>query len=81
MTENNKYEVSDLVTAAIEAKPTDFGAAFSDLMVDRLRNAVATKKQEIAHNMFAKKPEAGVEEVPKEAEVTPEPESNANEES
>ena len=72
MTENNKYEVADLIDAAFNQKPLDFETTFSSLMVDRLRTAVDAKKQEIALAMYAP---AGVEEdnVP--------PEEEANEES
>lgn len=52
MVENNKYDLTDLVVSAIEQKPSDFETAFNDLIVDRIHNAIETKKIEIAHQMY-----------------------------
>ena len=32
MSEDNKYELNDLVVAALDQKPLDFEAAFNDLI-------------------------------------------------
>jgi hypothetical protein len=52
MTDNNKYDISNLVVSAIEQKPLDFEAAFNDLIVDRLHTAIENKKIEIAQQMY-----------------------------
>ena len=52
MSEDNKYSVNDLISAAIEQKPTDFEDNFNSLMLDRIKSAVETRKQEIATSMF-----------------------------
>jgi hypothetical protein len=49
----NKYEMQDLVSATLNQKPIDFSNAFGSLMVDRLNDAVAEKKMEIAKAMFS----------------------------
>ena len=49
----DKYDVDDLVVAAVERRPTDFANMFGDLMIDRLNDAVAQRKQEIAQSMFS----------------------------
>jgi hypothetical protein len=51
--ENDEQEVqepnvSDLVLNAIEQKPLDFQQSFADLMQQRIEDAVAEKKLEIA---------------------------------
>jgi len=50
--DDNKYSVTDLISNAFDQKPIEFENTFSSLMVDRLRSAVETKKQEIATSMF-----------------------------
>ena len=57
MSEENKYELDDLVTSAVMQKPIDFEAAFDDLIVGRIRDAVEHKKIEIAQQMYGYDPE------------------------
>jgi len=52
MTEDNKYNMNDLVKFSIEQKPVDFRQAFDDLISDKLQAAVDNKKLEIAQSMF-----------------------------
>jgi hypothetical protein len=52
MTDNNKYEMGDLVIAAAQQKPLDFEAAFNDLIVDRIANAINDKKIAVAQQMY-----------------------------
>jgi hypothetical protein len=52
MTEANKYELDDLVISALEQKPTDFEAAFNDLIVNRIATAIEDKKIAIAQQMY-----------------------------
>ena len=47
-----KYGIEDLISAAAEQKPSDFGDIFNDLIVDRLGSAIEDKKMEIARSMF-----------------------------
>lgn len=56
MSEDNKYELNDLVVAALDQKPLDFEAAFNDLVVDRIRTAVENKKIEVAQQMYGYEP-------------------------
>lgn len=65
MTEDNKYDVSDLVIAAVEQKPLDFENTFNDLIVDRIANALNDKKIAIAQQMYgytAEEPEQNLED-------------------
>jgi hypothetical protein len=52
MTDNNKYDISNLIVSAIEQKPLDFETAFDNLIVDRLHTAIENKKIEIAQQMY-----------------------------
>lgn len=52
MTDNNKYDISNLVVSAIEQKPLDFETAFDNLIIDRLHTAIENKKIEIAQQMY-----------------------------
>lgn len=58
MTDDNKYDMNDLVIAALEQKPTDFEAAFNDLIVDRIATAIEDKKIVIAQQMYNYDPES-----------------------
>lgn len=61
MIEDNKYDLEDLVVAALEQKPTDFEAAFNDLIVDRIATAIEDKKIAIAQQMYNYQPEEDAE--------------------
>lgn len=62
MIEDNKYELNDLVISALEQRPTDFEAAFNDLIVGRISTAIENKKVEIAQQMYGYEPEQDYEE-------------------
>ena len=47
-----KYELEDLISATVAAKPLDFEQAFNSLIVDRLQDAVHDKKIQIAQQMY-----------------------------
>ena len=47
-----KYELEDLVSATVAAKPLDFEQAFNSLIVDRLQDAVHNKKIQIAQKIY-----------------------------
>lgn len=53
---DHKYEVQDLISAAYEQRPTDFEAAFNDLIIDRIRDSVEAKKVEVAQQMYGYEP-------------------------
>jgi len=57
MTDNNKYEMGDLVIAAAQQKPLDFEIAFNDLIVDRISNAINDKKIAVAQQMYGYTPD------------------------
>jgi hypothetical protein len=52
MTDTNKYDMSDLVVAALEQKPLDFESAFNDLIIDRISTSINDKKIEVAQMMY-----------------------------
>ena len=52
MSEDDKYNVNDLISSARDQRPTEFEDAFNSLIVDKLRSAIDTRKQEIATSMF-----------------------------
>lgn len=52
MSEDNKYDIQDLVVAAVEQKPSNFEAAFNDILLDRIRDAVENKKLEVAQQLY-----------------------------
>ena len=61
MTEH-KYELEDLVSATIAAKPLDFEQAFDSLVVDRIQNAIHDKKIQIAQQMYGSNDESDYED-------------------
>lgn len=56
MSEDNKYELEDLIAATAEQKPLEFENAFNDIVVDRIRDAIEAKKVDIAHQMYGYQP-------------------------
>lgn len=57
MTDNNKYDITDLIVSAVEQKPLDFETAFDDLIVGRIHSAIEAKKVEVAQQMYGYQPE------------------------
>jgi hypothetical protein len=57
MSEDNKYGIEDLISAAVEQKPSNFEAAFNDIVIDRIRAAVENKKIEVAQQLYNYEPE------------------------
>lgn len=55
--ENDKYELTDLISNAVEQKATDFGDAFNSLILDKIHDAVENKKIEIAQQMYGYEPD------------------------
>jgi hypothetical protein len=48
-----EYTVSDLVSLSYDQKPIEFQQAFDHLIKDRLVDAIADKKMEVARTMFS----------------------------
>jgi hypothetical protein len=68
--EEYKYGVEDLVMTALDQKPTEFEDAFGALMVNKVRDAVDSYKQDVATRMF------GPNEEPDALENLEEPEDD-----
>jgi hypothetical protein len=51
MTED-KYDITDLISNALEQKPIDFESAFNDLIVNKLQGAINDKKIDVARQMY-----------------------------
>lgn len=66
MSEVNKYNVSDVIISAIEKKPLDFSAAFTDIVLERINAAVEDKKIQIAQQMYGYTVPAEEEELESE---------------
>lgn len=49
---SDKYDINDLVNAAVSQKPIDFNNVFNDIIVSKIENAISNKKLELAQNMF-----------------------------
>jgi hypothetical protein len=56
MSEENKYDLNNLVNSAAKQEPLEFQNAFNDLVIDRIRTAVENKKVEIAQQLYNYQP-------------------------
>lgn len=54
-------DIKTLVNTALNQKPAEFASTFNDIIIDRVRNAVEVKKNDLAQNMFNDKPEESEE--------------------
>ena len=52
MNDENKPEVIDLVTSAVDRKPYEFGQNFNSIMADKLRAAIEAKEAELSQSIF-----------------------------
>ena len=52
-----EYEIEDLMSSAIAQKPLDFGNAFKSIMLDRITDAIETRKIDVAKNNLDKSKE------------------------
>jgi len=48
----DKYEMEDLISNAVNQKPTEFADVFNSLLVGKLQHAINNKKIEISQTMF-----------------------------
>lgn len=69
MTDNNKYDVTDLIVSAVEQKPFDFETAFDDLIVGKIHSAIEAKKVEVAQQMYGYQPEEDYDDSETEEEL------------
>lgn len=60
--DDNKYTVSDLIVAAYEQKPIEFEQMFSNIVVDRVTDAVTSKRVDVAQDMYGDQDNSNSEE-------------------
>ena len=51
--DNDKYTLQDLVGFTIDQQPIEFEKAFSDVITDRIADAIDNRKIELAQSIFA----------------------------
>jgi len=61
MSENNKYEVEDMISSAASQQPIEFEQAFDNLIVSRIQSAINNKKIQVAQQMYGYSPEEETE--------------------
>lgn len=47
-----QYTIQDMINAAKDQSPSNFQAAFNDIMINQISTALDAKKAEIAQNYF-----------------------------
>ena len=52
MTDNNKYDITDMIVSAAEQKPLNFELAFNDIIVNKIHDAIEQKKIEVAQQFY-----------------------------
>ena len=52
MKEETEYNIEDLMASAIAQKPMDFENVLNSIMLDRITDAIETRKVDIAKTMF-----------------------------
>lgn len=55
--ENDKYELTDLISTAVEQRAVDFSDAFNSLVLDKIHDAIEHKKIAIAQQMYGYEPD------------------------
>lgn len=68
MAEDNKYGIEDLISNAVLQKPIEFEAAFNDIVLDRIRDAVENKKIEVAKQLYGYESDVTDDQEPSEEE-------------
>ena len=71
--------VTDLVNSALEQKPVDFQATFNNMLRDKISDAVAQRKLDLASTIALDEPEEVEDEVEDEEVYEEEPESEDDE--
>lgn len=64
-----EYEIEDLMSSAIAQKPLDFGNAFKSIMLDRITDAIETRKIDVAKTIFDKSKEEEEQEIETTEEI------------
>jgi len=64
MSDENKYDISDIINFASQQNPLEIKSAIDSLMISKVQAAIADKKIEVAKSMFG----AGQDEVEASAE-------------
>lgn len=49
---DKQYSIADMLAASRQGSPTEFQAAFSDVFVNKVADAIAGKRAEVARNYF-----------------------------
>lgn len=52
MSDNDKYNLDDIINFSAEQRPVDVKAALDDLMIAKIHSAIEDKKVEVAKQMF-----------------------------
>jgi len=74
--EETTVTTADLVKSALEGNPTKLGDVFNDLAMQRIADAVAQRKQEIAQTMFDPVEDESDEDVTDEQDEQDEQDNN-----
>lgn len=61
MSEENKYDLQDMINSAAMQEPLEFQNAFTDQLLDRIRTAVENKKVEVAQQFYNYEPPEDIE--------------------
>lgn len=62
MSDENKYNISDIVNFASQQNPLEVKSAVDALMIDKIHAAIADKKIEVAKQMFGGEDEPEVDD-------------------
>jgi hypothetical protein len=75
-----QFTIADMIGAVNQESPSDFQTAFNSIVVDKIRDAINTKKIEIAQNYFNYEDESEEEhQDQEEAQDTDSNEGNTDE--
>lgn len=63
-----EFTIDDMINSAASGKPDAFRTAFDDIMLNKIADAIAGKREEIAQTMFADEEQADEQEEDLEQE-------------
>ncbi len=69
MNDKQNYAIEDIITAIKNKEPIEVEKAFSDVLSDKLKGALDTRKQELAKSVFNPSDESENEDSDDEAEI------------
>ena len=58
-----EYSIQDIIDATVEKEPTKVQAAFDYIVGQKVMDALATRKQELASSLFNGQPDSDQEEI------------------